>query len=61
LTREYGVSTLLKRDAGTAICADNKDILKEVDWQLDTFHSIAHRFGLWDRKLYKAIEIALLT
>jgi hypothetical protein len=49
---------LITSDAGTAICADNKDTLKEVDWQLDTFHSIAHRLGLWDRKRHKAIETA---
>ncbi len=50
---------LITSDAGTAICADNKDTLKEIDWQLDTFHSIAHRLGLWDRKLHKAIETAI--
>jgi len=47
-------------DAGVAICAANKETLKDLPWQLDTFHSVAHRLGLWDRKLEKAISTAIL-
>jgi len=49
---------LLTSDAGVAICAANKETLANVPWQLDTFHSVAHRLGLWDRKLEKAIDTA---
>ena len=51
---------LLTSDAGVAICAANKETLKDIPWQLDTFHSVAHRLGLWDRKLEKAIDTATL-
>lgn len=47
-------------DAGVAICAANKETLPDIPWQLDTFHSVAHRLGLWDRKLEKAISTAVL-
>ena len=49
---------LLTSDAGVAICAANKETLTDVPWQLDTFHTVAYRLGLWDRKLEKAIDIA---
>ena len=49
---------LLTSDAGVAICAANKETLSNIPWQLDTFHSVAHRLGLWDRKLEKAIDTA---
>ncbi len=52
------IPDLLTSDAGIAISAANKETLKEIPWQLDTFHSVAHRLGLWDRKLKKAIDTA---
>jgi hypothetical protein len=52
------VPDLLTSDAGVAICAANKEKLTDVPWQLDTFHSVAHRLGLWNRKLEKAISTA---
>ena len=48
-------------DGGVALRAANKQTLKAVTWQLDTFHSIAHRLGAWDRKLKKAIDTATQT
>jgi hypothetical protein len=47
---------LLTSDAGVGICSANEAKFKGTPWQLDTFHSVAHRLGDWDRKLEKAIE-----
>lgn len=49
----------LTNDAFVWICAANAAKFEWTPWQLDTFHSIAHRLGDWDRKLEKAIKSAI--
>jgi len=47
---EHGFGArLFVSDAGSALCAANSEL--DVLWQLDTYHGIAHRFGLWDNSL----------
>jgi len=52
--------TQLTSDAGTGITAANAVTFPDTSWQLDTFHSIAHRLGDWDRRLEKRVEHAAL-
>lgn len=46
-------------DAGGGIVAANAATFPDIPWQLDTFHSVAHRLGDWDRRLKKRIERAI--
>jgi len=50
---------MLTSDAGAGICAANVVKFEKTPWQLDTFHSVAHRLGDWNRKLEKTIETAI--
>lgn len=49
----------LTSDAGPGICAANTAMFPTIPWQLDTFHSVAHRLGDWDRRLAKRIDSAI--
>lgn len=49
----------LTSDAGSGICAANTAMFPDIPWQLDTFHSVAHRLGDWDRRLAKRIDSAI--
>jgi len=48
-------------DEGKGLCTAQKEALKDIFRQPDTYHAIAHRLGLWVNKLenaaYKAIEV----
>jgi len=46
----------LTSDGGVGIRAANAEKFADIPWQLDTFHSVAHRLGDWDRRLEKRIE-----
>ena len=50
---------LLVSDAGTALCSAHEKIFKDVPWQSDTFHGIAHRLGDWVRRLEKSAYTAI--
>lgn len=49
----------LTSDAGVGICAANAVKFADIPWQLDTFHSVAHRLGDWNRRLEKRIDSAI--
>lgn len=49
----------LTSDAGPGICAANTTLFPAIPWQLDTFHSVAHRLGDWGRRLAKRIDSAI--
>ena len=49
----------LTSDAGVGICAANAVTFADIPWQLDTFHSVAHRLGDWNRRLEKRIDSAI--
>ena len=51
--------TQMTSDAGVGIVAANAALFPDIPWQLDTFHSLAHRLGDWDRRLEKCIERAI--
>ena len=46
-------------DAGVGITAANAATFPDIPWQLDTFHSVAHRLGDWDRRLARRIDRAV--
>lgn len=49
----------LTSDAGTAIKSAHAKVFTDIPWQLDTFHGVAHRLGDWDRRLEKAVYVAI--
>ena len=46
-------------DAGGGITAANEATFPDIPWQLDTFHSVAHRLGDWDRRFARRIDRAV--
>ena len=48
-------------DEGTGLCAAQKEALPEIARQSDTYHSIAHVFGVWVERLEKAAYGAIET
>ena len=46
-------------DAGVGITAANAATFPDIPWQLDTFHSVAHRLGDWDRRFARRIDSAI--
>ncbi len=48
-------------DEGSGLCAAKKEALPEIARQSDTYHAIAHVFGLWVKRFEKAAYSAIAT
>jgi hypothetical protein len=48
----------LLTDEGTVLQSARQSVLKEVDWQPDSFHAVSHRLGLIGVRLSKQVEKA---
>lgn len=54
------IAVYLVSDEGSGLTSGHSQGLSDVSWQPDTFHTIAHRLGLWvdrfERSAYQAME-----